>query len=166
MTNHQLRHHLTTARILKVKKRRKRKRLQLICFFSFLLSFLSFFLLSFLPHYLPLFFFPIFLFFLFRIATHVFTPPKISKGTTTSIYAFLSKKKDKTFFFQENRVNLFLFFRLYAKNEVHACMGLAHKASLATFLFQRFWVLVCKVLFRHVIVHSVYDVHSDFSTSD
>jgi hypothetical protein len=95
--------------------------------------FLSFFLLSFLPHYLPLFFFPIFLFFLFfpfflfRIATHVFTPPKISKGTTTSIYAFLSKNKGKKFFFQENRVNLFLFFGLYAKNEV----GVAVKSRKA-----------------------------------
>jgi hypothetical protein len=56
-----------------------------------------------------------------------FTPPKISKGTTTSIYAFLSKKKDKKFFFQENRVNLFLFFGLYAKNEV----GVAVKSRKA-----------------------------------
>lgn len=45
-------------------------------------------------------------------------PPKSSKGTGRSIYAFYAKNKGKIPFFDENRFKMFSFFALYTKIEV------------------------------------------------
>jgi len=48
---------------------------------------------------------------------HVFIPPKSSKGYATSINAFLSKKRNKKSFSEENRVRILSFFALYTEME-------------------------------------------------
>ena len=42
-------------------------------------------------------------------------PPKFSKGTRRSIYAFHARNKGKIPFFEENRFKFFSFFALYTK---------------------------------------------------